>query len=150
MPQFHHTVNPNMVIVWVFGAVDCKTAICREYRLLLLSDFCNLADLSNQSFLMESLSSFESVTEKTSFSPTKQTSNQSCLTNNKTEIVYLLVCHLPFPAQGAVWILHRAGNHMTDQFFRLNTLCTHLSGSNLWKLNDLPNLSDNSLFHEVA
>ena len=31
------------------------------------------------------------------------------------EIVYLLVCHVPFPAQGAVRILHRAGNHMTDQ-----------------------------------
>ena len=33
----------------------------------------------------------------------------------ETIIVYLLVCHVPFPAQGAVRILHRAGNHMTDQ-----------------------------------
>ena len=29
--------------------------------------------------------------------------------------VYLLVCHVPFPAQGAGFLLHRAGNHMTDQ-----------------------------------
>ena len=29
--------------------------------------------------------------------------------------VYLLVCHVPFPAKGAVRILHRARNHMTDQ-----------------------------------
>ena len=48
--------------------------------------------------------------------------------------VYFLVCHVPFPAQGAVRILDRAGNHMTDQqiyFFRMTTLCTHLSGTNL-------------------
>ena len=29
--------------------------------------------------------------------------------------VYLLVCHAPFIANGAVRILHRAINHMTDQ-----------------------------------
>ena len=29
--------------------------------------------------------------------------------------VYLLVCHVPFPAQDAVRILHRSGNHMTDK-----------------------------------
>ena len=32
-----------------------------------------------------------------------------------SHILYLLVCHVPFPAQGAVRIIHRAGNHMTDQ-----------------------------------
>ena len=29
--------------------------------------------------------------------------------------VYLLVCHVPFPSKGAGFLLHRAGNHMTDQ-----------------------------------
>ena len=41
--------------------------------------------------------------------------------------VYLLVCHVPFIANGAVRILHRAINHMTDQqiyFQTENTLYT--------------------------
>ena len=40
----------------------------------------------------------------------------------------------------AVRILHWAilqHDEPTDLFFRLNTLCTHLSGSNLWNLNVL-------------
>ena len=58
--------------------------------------------------------------------------------------VYLLVCHVPFIANGAAFLLenfvHCSKNpalsdkpheRPTDLFFRLNKLCTHLSGSNL-------------------
>ena len=52
--------------------------------------------------------------------------------------VYLLVCHVPFPAKGAgegCRILTapsgKPHDRPTDLFFRLNTLCTHLSGSYL-------------------
>ena len=61
-----------------------------------------------------------------------------------TLFVYLLVRHVPFIAKGAVRILHWAicdtppHDEPTDLFFRLNTLCTHLSESNLWYLNELP------------
>ena len=47
---------------------------------------------------------------------------------------------MPFIAKGAVRILHWATwqhDERTDLFFRLNTLCKHLSGSNLWSLNYL-------------
>ena len=72
--------------------------------------------------------------------------------------VYLLVRHLPFIAKGAgcriltavykmfktsepctkvllAETLYIARRNQQIYFFRLNTLCTHLSGSNLWKLN---------------
>ena len=54
--------------------------------------------------------------------------------------VYLLVRHVPFIAKGAVRILLWAiwqHDESTDLFLRLKTICTHLSGSNLWNLKVL-------------
>ena len=49
--------------------------------------------------------------------------------------VYLLVCHVQ---DSYCTLREKPHDRPTDLFFRLNTLCTHLSGSNLWYLNELP------------
>ena len=88
---------------WYLKRCPCKISICiwnslqikfaKEITITLLSSILNLH--SN-----ELLQKYKSAAKMC-----------SCITNN----VYLLVCHVPFIANGAVRILHRAINHMTDQ-----------------------------------